>query len=77
MHFVMTEGEVFSSLPCLSSGCLDWRADRCRRKVGEFYLRSLAGEKLSAPTLDEVLAGCCRVERAGMTFLTPGVLWMR
>jgi hypothetical protein len=55
----VTENKVLTTLPCLC-GCTDWRADRLRRRVGEFYLRSLAGEKLATPPLDVMLRGCCR-----------------
>jgi hypothetical protein len=67
----MTEAEVFTKLPCLSGSCGDWRADRCRQRLGEFYLRSLAGEKPAVPPLAEVLANCCKNEFPTVTLTKP------
>jgi hypothetical protein len=72
----MTESEIFTALPCLSGGCTDYRADKVRARVGAFYLRSLAGEKLAPPPLSDVQRGCCRLSdqeagRRSITFFTP------
>jgi hypothetical protein len=67
----MDEGQVFTQLPCLSGNCLDHRADRCRQRLGEFYLKSLAGEKPAVPPLAEVLVNCCRNEFPTITFSKP------
>jgi hypothetical protein len=67
----MDEGQIFTKLPCLSGSCLDHRADRCRQRLGEFYLKSLAGEKTAVPPLAEVLANCCRNEFPTVTFSKP------
>jgi hypothetical protein len=72
----MDANTIFTALPCLAS-CTDYRADRCRKRLGEFYLRHLAGEKLEPPPINAILSGCCRSRELGIpeegrsiTFLT-------
>jgi hypothetical protein len=67
----MSPSEVFTLCPCLSGGCLDWRADRVRAAVGAAYIATLRGEKPRLLPLDELMSGCCKrgIEN-GMTFVT-------
>jgi hypothetical protein len=61
----MDANTIFTALPCLAS-CTDYRADRCRQRLGEFYLRHLAGEKLEPPPINAILSGCCRSQELGI-----------
>jgi hypothetical protein len=51
---------VFKAIPCL--GCECWQRDRALWIVGLIYLMLEKGEKPNIPSLDQVLAGCCKRE---------------
>jgi hypothetical protein len=59
----MDANTVFTAIPCF--GCASWKRDQIMARVGAFYLRALAGERVEPPPLSAMLKNCCRAKELG------------